>query len=109
MITETPADTPQHVMEIVSFRLKAGTDPDAFRQAAKAIDTLLSWRGTALSRALVVDDQDVWSDIIEWTSMDEAKAAAEELVQDPIFAPLGAMIDETTINMRHAPVQHQMR
>ena len=99
----------QHVMEIVSFRLKAGTDPMAFHKAAEAIDTLLSYRGTAVSRSLVMDDEDVWTDIIEWTSMEEAKAAAEELVKDPLFAPLGAMIDETTINMRHAPVQHQMR
>lgn len=99
----------QHVMEIVSFRLKTGTDTEAFRQAAQAIDALLSYRGTAVSRSLVVDDDDVWTDMIEWTSMDEAKAAAEELVKDPLFAPLGAMIDETTINMRHAPVQHQMR
>lgn len=103
MNTEDP-----HVMEIVTFRLTADTDPVAFRQAAKAVDVLLKDRGTAVSRALVADDDDLWTDIIEWTSMAEAKAAAEELVTDPAFAPFGAMIDGATVNMRHAVLQHQM-
>ena len=103
MNTETP-----HVMEIVSFRLNTNADPTAFRHAARAVDKLLRNRGTAISRSLVVDDDDVWTDIIEWTSMAEAKAAAEDLVKDPLFAPFGAMIDGETVNMRHAPVQHQM-
>jgi hypothetical protein len=97
-----------HVMEIVTFRLKADADPVAFRTAAKGLDRLLHSRGTAVSRALVVDDDDVWTDIIQWTSMEEAKAAAEELVKDPAFAPVGAMIDESSVKMRHAPVLHQM-
>ena len=103
MNTEEP-----HVMEIVSFRLKADADPVAFRTAAKAVDSLLHARGTAVSRALVLDDDDLWTDIIQWTSMAEAKAAAEELVKNPVFAPFGAMIDGTSVLMRHAPVQHQM-
>ena len=72
-----------NVMEIVTFRLKADADPVAFRNAAKAVDTLLHARGTAVSRALVVDDDGLWTDIVEWTSIAEAKAAAEELGQRP--------------------------
>ncbi len=97
-----------HVMEIVSFRLKDGVDVEDFRIAASAIDRLLHDRGTASARTLVVDEDGLWTDIVEWTSMEEAKSAAEELVQDPLFLPLGAMIDGDTVQMRHAPVQHQM-
>ena len=104
--TQSSTDTP--VMEIVTFRLNAGVAADDFRQAASAIDQLLRQRGTAASRRLVVDEDGLWTDIIEWASMAEAKSAAEDLVQDPLFAPLGAMIDAGTVQMRHAPVQHQM-
>ncbi|CAN0600726.1 unnamed protein product, partial [Ectocarpus sp. 12 AP-2014] len=75
-------------MEIVSFRLNTNVDPSAFEAAARAIDTLLHNRGTVASRSLVVDEDGLWTDIVEWTSMSEAKAAAEELVKDPLFAPL---------------------
>jgi hypothetical protein len=108
MNTPMPIDAPQHVMEIVSFRLNPDADPTAFEAAARAIDTLLHKRGTVASRSLVVDENGLWTDIVEWTSMEEAKAAAEELVKDPLFAPLGTMIDAQSVTMRHAPIQHQM-
>ena len=98
----------KRVMEIVSFRLRDGVDVQDFRLAAGAIDRLLHKRGTVSARTLVVDDDGLWTDIVEWTSMEEAKLAAEELVKDPLFQPLGAMIDDKTVQMRHAPVQHQM-
>ncbi len=96
------------VMEIVSFRLNDGVDAEEFRKAAEAIDTLLQGRGTATARTLVVDDDGLWTDIVEWSTMEEAKSAAEELVKDPLFGPFGAMIDGASVQMRHAPVQHQM-
>ena len=107
-MTQTTPDATAPVMEIVSFRLNEGVSDDDFRQAASAIDSLLRDRGTASERRLVVDDDGLWTDIIEWTSMEEAKSAAEELVKDPLFAPLGAMIDASTVNLRHASVQHRM-
>ena len=104
---KTP-ETAAPVMEIVSFRLREGVNPDEFQKAVKAIDTLLHQRGTASARTLVVDDEGLWTDIIQWQSMAEAKFAAEELIKDPLFAPLGAMIDGDTVQMRHAPVRHQL-
>ena len=98
----------QPVMEIVSFRLNQGVNANDFRAAASAIDTLLQTRGTASARTLVVDEDGLWTDIVEWTSMAEATSAAEELVKDPLFAPLGAMIDGESVSLRHAPVQHRM-
>ena len=107
-MTQTTPDTTAPVMEIVSFRLNPGVEAEDFRNAASAVDSLLRARGTASARRLVVDDDGLWTDIIEWASMAEAKSAAEDLVQDPLFAPFGAMIDPSTVNLRHAPVQHRM-
>ena len=101
-------ETDGHVMEIVSFRLNNGDEAEAFRSAARELDGLLRTRETAVARTLTVDEDGLWTDLVEWTSMAEAKRAAEELVQDPLFATFGAMIDGASVQMRHAPVQHQM-
>ncbi len=106
--SQTGSGATGHVMEIVSFRLTDGADAGAFRAAASKLDGLLRDRGSAVARTLVMDEDGLWTDIVEWTSMDEAKSAAEELVKDPLFATFGAMIDGPSVQMRHAPVQHQM-
>ncbi len=101
-----PANTP--VMEIVSFRLQDGTNAKDFQNAARAIDRLLRERGTASARTLVCDADGLWTDIVQWRNMDEAQAAAEDLVKDPAFAPFGAMIAPGSVQMRHAAIRHQM-
>lgn len=107
-MTASSEPTPETVMEIVSFRLHDTVAPADFETAARAIDALLQKRGTATSRTLVRDEDGLWTDIVQWTSMAEAHSAAEELTKDPAFAPMGAMIDPSTIHMRHAPIRHQM-
>ena len=107
-MTASSGITADPVLEIVSFRLNKGVAPQDFETAARAIDALLQTRGTATSRTLVMDDDGLWTDIVQWSSMAEAHSAAEELTKDPAFAPIGAMIDPASVHMRHAPVRHQM-
>ncbi len=96
------------VLEHVSFRLLDGTDPSDFLNAAHATEALLRERGALIRRYLVREDDGVWRDIIEWTSMDEALAAAEAVMQAPDFAPFAAMIDPKSVEMRHTPILWQM-
>ncbi len=100
------ADTP--VLEIVSFRVVQGTDTADFLNAARATEAMLRDRGALVRRFLTVDDNGLWTDVIEWTSMDEALAAAEAVMQHPDFAPFGSMIDGSTVQMRHAPILWRM-
>ena len=100
------ADTP--VLEIVSFRVVQGTDTADFLNAARATEAMLHDRGALVRRFLTVDDNGLWTDVIEWTSMDEALAAAEAVMQHPDFAPFGSMIDGSTVQMRHAPILWRM-
>ncbi len=103
---QTAPDTP--VLEIVSFRLNAETDPAEFEAAARGIETILRERGTARQRMLTVDSDGLWTDVVEWRSMDEALLAAQEVVKHPLFAPIGPMIDGDTVNMRHVRVLQKM-
>lgn len=96
------------VLEIVTFRTVNGTDPGAFLSAARGTEAMLRDRDALIRRFLTVDDTGLWTDVIEWASMEEALAAAEAIMQSPEFAPFGAMIDATTVEMRHAPILWRM-
>ena len=102
----TTTDTP--VLEIVTFRLKPGTVQDQFLSAAQGTEAMLRDRGALTRRFLTVDDTGLWTDVIEWTSMGEALAAAEAVMVHPDFAPFGALIDEASVTMRHAPILYRM-
>ena len=109
-MTTTPVNATSNdpVMETVSFRLMPGTDVAAFLDAAADTEARLRAKGTLVRRLLSRDASGGWSDVIEWTSMDDALAAAEAVMQDPAFAPFGAMIDPDTVQMRHAPILWRM-
>ena len=100
--------TRQPVMEIVSFKLTQDADETAFLAAARDTEAMLRARGSLIRRFLVKDESGLWTDIIEWTSMEEALSAAEAVMQEPDFAAFGAMIDGTTVDMRHAPILWRM-
>ena len=102
------AEAPEPVLEIVSFRLNEGVSDTAFLDAAAGTEAMLRARGALVRRYLVRDETGLWTDIIEWTSMEAALAAAETVLQHPDFAPFGGMIDGHTVQMRHAPIRWRM-
>jgi hypothetical protein len=92
------------VAEIVTFRLFAGTTPDAFRALAQATGPAVARQPGFLRRTLSADPDGLWTDHVEWTDMESAMAAATAVMADPAFAPFAAAIDMQTLTMRHAPV-----
>lgn len=96
------------VLEIVTFRLSAGVSEAEFLNAAEGTERLLRERGALVRRFLTVDDDQLWTDVIEWRSLPEALAAAEEVLQHPDFAPFGSMIDGATVELRHAAILWRM-
>ena len=100
--------TSQPVLEIVTFRLAQGTDTAAFLDAASGTEALLRDRGALVRRFLTVDADGVWTDIVEWTSHDAALQAAAEVMAEPSFQPFMAMIDPSSVSMRHASILWRM-
>lgn len=102
------AGSREPVLEIVTFRTIDGTDTEQFLNAARGTEAMLRERGALIRRFLTVDEHGLWTDVIEWTSMDEALAAAEAVMAHPDFAPFGSMIDGDTVELRHAPILWRM-
>jgi hypothetical protein len=79
------------VMEIVTFRLTPGTSDADFIAAAKGTEGMVAAQPGFIRRSLLRDEAGVWT-----------------LMVDPAFAPFGAAIDMTSLNMRHLPILWQM-
>jgi hypothetical protein len=116
MILLAPADTLRAdtapaagpVLEIVSFRLVAGTTDAAFLAAAKGTATALQAQPGFVRRSLTRAEDGIWTDHVLWSSQPAAMSAAEAMMAEPAFAPFMALIDGPTVQMRHEPVLWQM-
>ena len=89
------------VVEVVTFKLKAGVGEADFLQAADAVMSDLQAMSGYIDRELLKDAQGQWMDILHWQSMDEALAAAEALMTAPNAGPFIAMLDATSMAMYH--------
>lgn len=104
----TPEQTAKTVAEIVTFQLNDGVDVETFEYAAAHTAPVIRANGGCLARHLTCDADGLWTDIVIWKDMETAENAAETVVNDPAFAPFGAMIDPTSVSMRHAEIVWQM-
>jgi hypothetical protein len=102
------AETGGAVLEIVSFRLKPGIDTDAYLAAARATEAFLRETGAVCWRRLARDADGLWTDVLEWRSMAEAKAAEAAAMARPEFAAFFEAFDPGTLEIRHAGVLWSM-
>ncbi len=95
------------IVEVVTFRLMDGVKPEAFAKAAAAIKPFLDATGAVTARTLSRAEDGTWTDHIRWTTLEQAKTAAEEIFARPEAAPLMAMIDPESVELKHAPILYQ--
>ena len=90
------------IAEIVTFRLKEGTNADDFTMAAGQMTAFLRSTGALVSRSLSTDDAGLCADHLLWTTEAKAKQAAKAMFERPAAVPFMEMIDTTDMSMRHA-------
>ncbi len=100
--------TAQPVAEIVTYRLNDGVIPAEHVEAAKATRAFLQETGAVIARTLSVDDTGLWTDHIIWTSLEAAKAAEAQAMQQPAFGAFFAGMDESSITLRHTTILMQL-
>ena len=99
---------PVAIAEIVTFRLRPGTDEARFLADARATDRPVAAQPGFLRRSLSRDDTGLWTDYVEWTDLASATAAAQAVMGLPEFGPFIAAIDPDGMVMRHAPILLQI-
>ena len=98
-----------HVAEIVTFRLNDGTAPADFVKAAQAIETVLTASGKVLGRTLSQGADGQWTDHIIWSDMQSAKDMAEQIMSNPLAAPMMGMIYPGSAVMTHSDIYYLHR
>ena len=63
--------------EIVEFRLAEGVTDEQFLVSAQSSTVYLCSTTAFVRRSLSQDETGLWTDYVEWTSKEEAQAAAE--------------------------------
>ncbi|MCG9682203.1 hypothetical protein L1D31_06425 [Vibrio sp. Isolate23] len=92
----------ENVIEMVSFKLLSGTTPEelveAANQSQKLVANLKGFQYRSLSHN---EENNTWTDVVYWDSMEDAKAAGEQFVNCADCQPLMALIDSESVNMQH--------
>jgi hypothetical protein len=91
----------EKILEIVEFRLNPNVTTDAFLKASEATVPFLKSQPGYIARHLSCNTEGLWYDIVEWTDIASAKAAAEAFMKAPVMADFGGSIDFSTTKMGH--------
>jgi quinol monooxygenase YgiN len=86
--------------EIVLYRLLPDTDRHRFLAISAEATAWLRQRPGFLSRELLEDDGQ-WVDLVQWSTMDDALAAADAFGQAPEAAAFMALVELDSIRMLH--------
>lgn len=106
LLVMAPADTARAggslpVAEIVTFRLLPGIGEAAFVETARALESFLHAEPGFVARRLSRGDDGLWTDHVQWSDLEAAKAAALRVMSHPDAAPFMAAIEPESVSMRH--------
>ncbi|CAH1673779.1 hypothetical protein [Chelatococcus asaccharovorans] len=89
------------IIEIVHFRLAAGSSDEDFLVEAEKASRFLRSRQGFVRRHLSKGDDGIWIDHVEWTDMEAARAAADAFMKAPSLGAFIAAIDASSAVMAH--------
>jgi hypothetical protein len=90
------------VLELVVFELKEGVTAERFLGTVDAVSTWIAEQPGFISRELAHDaGGQRWIDVVWWTTMEHAHAAAERAMSSESCAPMFALIEMDSILMVH--------
>jgi hypothetical protein len=96
------ADRPEKVLELVVFKLSDGATREDLLAAVDAVSGWLKDQPGFISRELSYDAEgDRWIEVIWWSTMEDAHAAAERALTSEACTPMFALIDEESTLMIH--------
>lgn len=88
-------------VEIVHFKVKAGTNEQEFLKASAGMIQELSKLPGFLDRELLKGENGQWTDIVHWETMEHALKATDDVMRLPLCLAYFGHIDDTTLQMMH--------
>lgn len=92
-----------NVTEIVIYSIHSHIDVEAYKQAARRVESFLGQQPGYRDRELLYDESNnKWIDLVHWDDMQSAKHAAQLALKDPECAEMFSMIVHESVRMLHA-------
>ena len=89
------------VIELVTFRLKPGTDDAAFIAAVGQSTAFLEQQPGFLAREVGLTATGEWADMVRWADLDAALRAAAAFNAASETQSFNACLDRNSVQMRH--------
>jgi hypothetical protein len=93
--------TQRPILEMVVFKTVPGVADADLLRASDAVQAWLAEQPGYLHRELAKGEDGRWVDLVHWTRMDHALAAAEQITQQSCAADFMQMLDGASIQMVH--------
>lgn len=95
-----------NIVELVSFKLADNVQEEDFLKAVGDTTKFLQSQPGFQRRSLSVNDDGVWTDHVEWASLQEAQAAAAIFPKQEHLMPFMMSIDPASMVMAHNVQKH---
>jgi hypothetical protein len=89
------------VIEVVTLRLKPGTDESAFLAAVERSTEFLARQPGFLRREVGVTGDGEWADIVHWSDLDAALRAAAAFNAAPETGAFNTCLEGGSVRLRH--------
>lgn len=96
----------EHVVELVRFTLREGSNVDEFVQAAeKNLEDLRKQPGFCYRSLSCDSESGMWSDISYWSSLENAKASSDKFMQWASAQKMVSFINSDSLKMDYEYVK----
>jgi hypothetical protein len=92
------------VLELVTFKAVAHVGSEQMVAAAAAVTPVLQKYDGFIHRAFAHADDGTWIDAVFWRDRVSAENAAKIVMSDPIAQAFFSLIDQGTMEFRHAAI-----
>ena len=89
------------VIEMVLFKVNEGIELEFAKKELIKVNEFLAEQEGFVSRKISISDEGQFLDLVYWTDMDSAMAAANKFMQNADMLKISSIIDEKTELFKH--------
>lgn len=93
--------TNKTVMELVIFKAKPTYTTEETLKAMESLNAVIKQYKGFIKRSFALSEDGLWMDIVYWQSMEEAKQAAKDIMQNEVALKAFSVIDEKQMQFYH--------
>lgn len=88
-------------IELVIFKAKSTCNAEEVLKAMESLNPILKQYNSFIKRNLALSEDGFWTDIVYWDSIEEAKQADKNIMQNEVALKAFAVIDEKQMQFYH--------